>query len=484
MNASNNSPASSHKSAKAAYSGKFQYLNADGSPQQAGPCRVAFEKETLTVTPASGAPLTLDLGDIDVFLPGDYELTLTLYTGKKIVLNQLAKTFQNLCHELLEAYRQRLLQCLLLEDLEELARFDGVARLESPARNFSSPAEFRLFQSNLAVLPTQATGMQWRLADIDAVNFDPTNWAITLESNGQRLTVSKLAKRTEEFRTGLTTAMDELAQQGAEAVHAIFPFLRPDECQQAAALMKEGHATPLAQLRAIHPKTELALTTNVVDAQLKPYFDALRAHVPAANYYAGFKLLRQSEDEKDHESDDPGSEANTGEAANDGAEAAAEDEPTGAPTRNRDANAKGQAGEDAVPILHWFFLPLAAQPGAKVPGNLVAWEATSRSGRATYFFRLVPPEQAAQLQDAAKSAALIEASIRQLNRAIVLLNFRREPIYLPDDSLLLQPRFRRYAIACRKLPELVRLRSSFLGRAIHTSPEAWQKQFESYLAKA
>jgi hypothetical protein len=55
---------------------------------------------------------------------------------------------------------------------------------------------------------------------------------------------------------------------------------------------------------------------------------------------------------------------------------------------------------------------------------------------------------------------------------------------LPDDSLLLQPRFRRYAIACRKLPELVRLRSSFLGRAIHTTPAAWQKQSESYLAEA
>jgi hypothetical protein len=140
--------------------------------------------------------------------------------------------------------------------------------------------------------------------------------------------------------------------------------------------------------------------------------------------------------------------------------------------------------EEPQPILHWFFLPLAAEPTAKFPNNLVAWEATSRSGRATYFFRLVPPEQAVQLQDPSKSAGLIETAIRQLNRAIALLNFRREPIYLPDDSLLLQPSFRRYAIACRKLPELVRLRSSFLGRAIHTTPEAWQTQFKSYLTKA
>jgi hypothetical protein len=457
------------------FSGKFQYVNADGATQQAGPCRVSFEAETLTLTPASGAPLALDLGDIDVFLPGEYELTLALYTGKKILLNQFGKTFQNLCHDLLEAYRKRLLQCLLLEDLDEITRFDGSVRVESAARTFSSPAELRLYRSNLAVLPTQATGFQWRLADIDTISFDEATWTVTAEAREERLIVNKLAKRTEEFRECLTNAMDELTQHGAETVHGIFPFLTPDEFQQAAVLLKEGRAASLAKLRALHPRTEQALTTNVVDARLKPYFDALLAHVPGGNYYAGFKLLRETEDQPEkEEAPADAAEWNDSETAEAGAEEAAE-----AP-----AEPAAEADEEAQPILHWFFLPLAAKPGAKFPGNLVAWEATSRSGRATYFFRLVPPEQAPQLQEASKAPALIEIAIRQLNRAIVLLNFRREPIYLPDDSLLLQPRFRRYAIACRKLPELVRLRSSFLGRAIHTTPAAWQKQFESYLEKA
>jgi len=456
------------------FSGKYQYQNTDGSALQGGPCRVSFAAETITLTPVTGAPLTLDLGDFDVFLPDEYELTLTLYTGKKILLNQFGKTFQNLCHDLLEAYRQRLLQCLLLEDLEEIARFDGSARLESPERALAGPAEVRLFRSNLAILPVQGTGLQWRLADIDAVSFDETSWTVTAQSGDERLAISKLAKRTEEFRERLTTAMDGLTEQGAETVHGIFPFLDPDQFQQAALLMKEGRATSLDKLRVIDSKTEEALTKNVVDAKLKPYFDSLLAHVPEGNYYAGFKMLRESEDESDaqisgtDEVNSPTSEA--------GAHATAE------------IAAESEAGvgseEKAQPVLHWFFLPLAAKAGAKLPDNLVAWEATSRSGRATYFFRLVPPEQAGQLRDASKAPALIEAAIRQLNRAIVLLNFRREPIYLPDDSLLLQPRFRRYAIACRKLPELVRLRSSFLGRAIHTSHDAWQKQFAYYIENA
>jgi hypothetical protein len=462
------------------FSGKFQYLNPGGSALQAGPCGVSFEAETLSLTPASGAPLVFDLGDIDIFLPGDYELTLVLYTGKKILLNQFGKAFQNLCHDLLEAYRQRLLECLLLEDLEEITRFDGFARFESPARTFSSPAEFRLYRSNLAVLPTEATGLQWRLADIDAVSFNESTYAVTAESYDQRLVITKLAKRTEEFLERLATASGELTRQGAATVHDLFPFLSPDEFQQAAVLMREGRLAPLAKLRAIHPKVEQALATNVVDAKLRPYFEALLAHVPAGNYFAGFKLVREDEDQTEE-----GEKAQTaGTAAEVSASAAEEAGAEAVAETPAEPEPESGAQEEAPHILHWFFLPLAVKPGAKAPGNLVAWEATSRSGRATYFFRLVPHEQGAELQDAAKSAGLVGAAIRQLNRAIVLLNFRREPIYLPDDSLQIQPRFRRYAIACRKLPELVRLRSSFLGRALHTSPPAWQKQFESYLAKA
>ena len=167
-------------------------------------------------------------------------------------------------------------------------------RLESPARTFSSPAELRLYKSNLAVLPTQATGLQWRLADIDAVSFDETTWTVTVESGDERLAITKLAKRTEEFRERLTTATEELAQQGAETVHGLFPFLSPDQFQQAAVLMKEGRAASLAKLRAIHPKTEQALATNVVDAKLKPYFDALLGACAGGELLRGFQAAARN----------------------------------------------------------------------------------------------------------------------------------------------------------------------------------------------
>jgi hypothetical protein len=444
------------------FAGKCHYLNAQGSPLQAGPCRISFDDEALTLTPVSGSPVVFDLGDIEAFLPGDYELSLTLYTGDKLALNQFGKAFQDLTHHLRQAYFQRLVRCLLLEDLQEIARFDGFSQLKSPERDFAAPAEFRLYKSNLAVLPATATGFQWRLADIDSVRFDAATWATTLESERATLTITKLGKRTEEFTDRLQEASSAIKERSALAVRLLFPFLAPEQIQQVVMALREGRAAPLSKLRTIDPRIEPALLANAVDATLKPYFDALTKHVAPSLLSAGFKISRPDE----------AGEKETGEAGSEGTgvEAAPGAEETAASDRLD------------LPIVYWFFFPLVAKSGSSAPRNVVAWEFTSASGRATYFFRLVPPEQARLLQDPSKSSALVADALQKLNQAIVLLNFRREPIYLSDESLELQPRFRRYTIACRKIPELRRLRSSFLGRAVHTSPDAWQSQFDGFLA--
>lgn len=72
-------------------------------------------------------------------------------------------------------------------------------------------------------------------------------------------------------------------------------------------------------------------------------------------------------------------------------------------------------------------------------------------------------------------------SIRQLTRGLALINFRREPVYLPDTSLEQQPKFHRYLIGARKLPDLRALRAAYTGRAIHSSVEDWMQQLNVIL---
>ena len=448
------------------FSGQFELQTSAGSTEQRGACQITFDHETFTLTPVSGPPLAIDLGDIDIFTPGEFDLTLKLYTGQRLLLRQFGRAFQNLSHDLLEAYRKRLVECLLLEDLEESARFEGHAQMDSktaPDRSFSSPAEIRLCRSNLALLPTQATSMQWRLAEIDSVTFDEQTYAITLQSGPDTITLTRLAKRTREFHERLESGITAIREKAAQVLHRLLPFLTPDEFQKAATLMREGQPASFGNLNSVNTKIERALCANIVDPQLKPYCDALGGLGPAGGAYTGFKFIREEEEES------PAAEESSASIPESGETIMAEESP---------APETLVVDENQEPVLHWFFFPLSPRGGGAP--KLVAWEAASRGGRATYFFRVVPPEQSGLAADGTES---LDAAIAQLNRALVLLNFRREPIYLSSEKLETDPRYRRYAIASRKLPELRRLRSNFVGRAIHTSLDAWRKQVEGFLGQ-
>jgi hypothetical protein len=392
------------------YSGKFQYLEASGATSSQGPCQFRCDKETAIVTPSSGTPIAFDLGDVERAVKRDWDCELTLYTGRRLQLRQFGAAFSTMCEEFLSAWRDRTIRCLLLEDLEEIARYSATAGLNGPP----APAEIRLYKSNLAVLPADGPAIQWRLAEVDGVSFDDASYTVTLESAGQKLTVARLAKKTDEFRGNLEGAIGDLRTHVAEALHSTFPFLNSDQLLQLQQAIPEGRSVALSTLQAIHPKLVDALIAQAVDEPLRPYFDVLRKRAEGDGVMTGFKFIRPDED---------------GEAP------AAEET------------------KDEQKLFFWFFFPL--------PGGRVAWEATTGSGRATYFFDAPPP---------------VDQAIARLTRGLALVNFRREPVYLPDESLEQQQQFHRYAIGCRKLPDLRALRAAFKGRAIHTSLEAWTSQ--------
>ncbi|HEY5161895.1 MAG TPA: hypothetical protein VII81_02700 [Terriglobales bacterium] len=470
------------------YTGNFQYIAENGSVLQQGDCRFQFDKETLTLTPESAAPIAFDLGDLDGVIAGHPQLKLPLYTGRTLVLRQLGKAFERIAHDLLEAFRDRAAQCLLVGDLKEVARFDGRFELATsvkcsacgartqatkfcrecgkplssqPSAARSGEAEIRLYESNFAVLPTAAVGFQWRLADVDAVRED--NHEIALDAGDRTLRISGLGKRSDDFARKLRDTVNTLATNSAQAIHRAFPFLNPDQLQATAAVLREGRSALVAKLAAIHGKMPAALAANAVDGALKPYYDELLKRTAHDLLYAGFKLIRPEDRE--------GSPA---ESATESTEQS--------PEQQEDLSTEGlpDADSSAPDTMYWFFFPLAATPGSSEPGNVVAWEASSTGGRATYFFRLVELSQAGELKN---NPALVEESIRTLNAALGILNFRRRPIYLSDDEIEMNPQFHRYAIAARRIPEVRQLRSRFLGRAIHSSPEAWQEQLKSILSK-
>lgn len=396
-----------------AYSGKFQYTGENGEDLCQGPCQVAFDQDRCVVTPSSGAPLVFDLGDVDRATPAERDLHLALYTGRILTLNHFGGAFSNLSGELLAAWRDRTVRCLLLEDLEQVGRYQAAAN--------RAPGEIRIYKSNVAFLPEAGTAIQWRFAEVDSILFEASTYSIVLTRGGDRLALSKLARKTDEVLAKLQETLTSLRKNAAAALHGVFPFLSPDQLARLSTAMPEGRSTPLAVLNEIHPKLADALIGRAVDEPLQAYFEALRSRATQEPLMAGFKFTRADEDETGAESSDPGGEK--------------------------------------TPLFFWFFFPL--------PNQLAAWEATTGAGRATYFFRAPSP---------------FPVSIASLTRGLASVNFRREPVYLPDESLERDPRFHRYAIGARKLPDLRSLRAAYVGRAIHSSLEEWRTQMDALLA--
>lgn len=378
-------------------------------------CRLSFDEDRCAVTPDGGAPIAFDLGDVDRVEPGEWQLRLCLFDGSMIDLRHFGAAFDRMCEELIEAWRDRTVSCLLLEDLEEVGRYVCAAAVDDAPL---APAQVCLFRSNLAVLPLGDNPWQLRLADVDSVRFENDSYVVVLQCRGRHFAIGKLAQKTDELLGRLDHAMASLRERSAAALHDRFALLYPGQLARLVTAMPEGRSMPLTRLGAIHPGLPEAWLAQAVDPHLQPYFDALRAR-SGDGLLTGFKFVQAGE------------EAAEGEA------------------------------EPAGDFFVWFFFPVA-------PG-VIAWEPGTGTGHATYLFRVT---SGADWQEAAEA----------ITRGLALISFRREPVYLPDASLASQPRFHRYAIGARKLPDFRVLRSAFIGRAAHGPIDTWQASLKSLLA--
>jgi hypothetical protein len=422
--------------------GSFVYTGPDGRPLQQDSCGVTVAPEATLFVPSRGSPLAIDLGDVTAIEVGDVELTVTLHTSHTLTLQRFGRGFDTLRHDLIEAWRTRLVACLLLQDLEELARFDGVVRQDGSLED-SAPAEIRVYRSNLAVLPSRGTPFQWRLADIDDVQFDRETWDVKVASSSGRIVVSKLARRTEEFTSCLDHARHEVARAGIAALAACLSPLGPDALRRVASMWRDGQPVRIDQLETIDRGLESALMYNAVDADLRPYVDALRARARGVPF-VGFTVAREM-DEGDPSSADDQS--------------------------NQDADIDvSEAGN----VIFWFLYRLA--------DDVMAWETASRSGRATYVFRLSPFAEGPGASREAEGADP-DAAVQALTRALAVINFRRMPIYLSDDALQ-AARFRRYRVASRRVPAVARLRRAFVGRAVHGKTDEWAARLDTLVGEA
>lgn len=140
----------------------------------------------------------------------------------------------------------------------------------------------------------------------------------------------------------------------------------------------------------------------------------------------------------------------------------------------------------------WLLVPLCNAGSGRL-SNAIALEAfttqsssqgkedqTSATAGATYFFRIVGRKEYIQARDEDLIIEL-ENFTKNINRYMIDINFRREPIFLSENQLK-DTKYVQYRFAIAKMPSLMTLRNLFVGRVIHSSADQWKNDVASLLA--
>ncbi|MEU7867007.1 hypothetical protein [Dactylosporangium sp. NPDC049140] len=430
----------------------------------------------LVVTPERGAVLRVAPGDVvEIQEPQPYVVLLTLSDGARLELSRIGVMRTQLLAELSEAR---------VADTERVLLLDGVGKAEAfPGWADGSPAELRLYDDALVVVPAAGLAEKIPYAFVKGVSTDSSGYTINLQVPGRPpIVVGRLARRTSEFLDLLRARTAAASGRTSHFLAALLPGLGPVALRAVAALLRDGLAAPRAGLEAVEPTVFPALLA----AATRPDRVAAAGHLLGLGpSWLGFKQTVSVQREGSgagpwHDSARPPVLDHDGRAGDFGAGLpgmlaaglmSGFDGPFDSYGPGLAYGLLGTAGGFQSPSAGGPHLPRAVFPHQPVtpaytdyaaltdaadpavlafllvltPSGHLVYEVLNAADHATYVFTCRDADQAAQL-----------------NRALDLLGFRVEGIYADATSA-----GSRYRKAAERLPALRVLRERFAGRAIH-----------------
>lgn len=403
--------------------GNISFMDPKGTVTAQGEAKVVLGPEALEVRPREGGAKALSLRDIVSMSSANYLLDILLFDGSRLRISGLGRGHDDMTREL-HASRNALIMSDLL--MGEKLRKQGVkGELKPVFRGAEGPCEVRLYDTALVLLPLRAPLMRIRYSDI--VGIEASNYALRMElESGERLSIVMLGRELDPLWKGISDAMAELEANVQGVIKDLYPPATGEQVSAASRLLKEGRAARRQDLEDVSPDLFRAIEARLRAQGMGAEYDHLLSLGEKDMLRIGIKRSLVPTQEGDY---------------------------------------------------MWFMIPILGRDG-----NAVAMEATSgpSGGRATYFFRVTSRSGYGML-DREEQREAAERSMDTLTRGLQDVNFRRQPIYLADDQLQ-APQYSKYRFSVMLMPSLRDLRSMFIGRVAHTSPEDWTAKVNELLA--
>jgi len=403
----------------------YSLSDEDGEEIANGEGEARLDEESLSILPKFGEPLFSPFRDILNLCEGDYKIHLTLTSGEKLVLSNLGFKYEDFLRILYKLRNEILLKDLLMhESLKKSGMSAEFTYFDEEGKELQTGmCEPRLYDTAIVMIPQKGEIVRFPYSEIAEVIDKDYALSITTDF-GEKLTLSKIGKQFDPFKEVLSASINELSLKTQNSLKEFLPQANPAIIRRVARFMKEGKAARRSDIESVSPEVWMELEKKLATGGVKEEYDFLKSIAQKEKMCIGLK--------------------------------------------------RGLLG-DLTGEYIWFLIPIY-NINPHEPGNAVAMEAISGEGggKATYFFRIVSRKDYPNFKNIDDLHREVDNFIKRMNRCMLAINFRREPIYLSDEKLQ-EPQYQKYQFAIAKIPGLRELRRLFIGRVIHSSPEQWKK---------
>ena len=424
-----------------------------------GEAKAALDDNYLTLKVDFGDALLFSYTDIKGIVDNDYTVEIALTSNEKLTLRRLGYQYEDFLFQLFKLRNELLLKYLLMQESLLQAGFEGQYSLTSPNEQMKTgQCELRLYDTGLVILPQKADPIRSPYCYISQINKGDYKLSI-IDEFANKIEISQLGVNFDPFSKALSDAYNKMITRTQENIKELIPEADPATIRKLAALMKDGRAAKRKDIELLSTEFWRRLTKKIDEANLKTEYNFLDSiaikdqecvgqkrglmgnltgsytwmlfplREPNSNKLSNTIVMEAFNNLKDQENQNP--------------QATTENEDTIGDEKQSENNSAATAG-------------------------------------ATYLFQLMEQKEYSQAKDEELNRKL-EDFIKNINKAMIDINFRREPIYLSDDQLD-STKYVQYRFAIQNIPSLRFLRSLFIGRVMHSSPEQWKSNISSLLA--
>ncbi|HOQ76550.1 MAG TPA: hypothetical protein PK369_08300 [Thermoclostridium sp.] len=376
-----------------------------------------FLEETLEIRGDSGRIMSIPVREIASFEAGDYRIGLNLQSGVFLELYYLGRYFSDFADKLTDVRNSVIKKDLLMHEKLLFTAEDVQYRYMEKAggEGQAETCDVQVTETALIIAEPEVNHLRVPLSYVKEIVDEDYSLHVLAET-GDRIVLSMLGRQREPLLLNMEKAIKNLEVKARELCRDLFPDAGGALPERLAVLFRDGRAVSRKTLDGLAPGMWERMEERLEAFGIRKSYDFLKRFNDTGYGAIGFK--------------------------------------------------RGLMG-DLTGEYVWLLIPVRGNRG-----RMIALEAGSdggTGGKATYFFR-VP--------DGYDDGDSLEEYIQLLNYNLLVINFRREPIYLREE-MLEKPAYKHYRYAIEKLPSLRFLRAWFSGRVAHSSEEAWRGKLTS-----